>query len=387
MATKNHGRPAGKNRIAALVPTERTFVRTRDKCAILGFTQHNYEAPWGDAGWDFKGLNDLHSVVKTFWPADKGDPFASGQFAWYQLHWRQANGEYPGARDPEHTKWLQTQTDCPIWMWEHDPTVPASLTYPLQEVLERPMLSNGLPLSPEAYFNNSISWMIAHAIVQGYKTIGLFGIDMAMDGVHNESEYGHQRPSVEYFVGIARGLGIEVIMPQQSELLKCAYLYGYENKMHLRQKLLVRLEELEISEAQAVDQYEASKRAMFQLRGAMQVISGTGLAEVIQEVQKVIPPEIAQAAAQGLANDEALAVADNENAKRSLHEVRGAKHNTKWMLRNYFPGEGPRQDVYRGEGSVISPVSPMQSDGHGPVNRIALLAPLAPVGAAVVREE
>ncbi len=368
-----------------------TWTRTRDHCAILGFTQHNFAAPWGQPDWDFKGLNDLHSTVANFWPKDKGDPFASGQISWYQLHWPGPDGEYPGARDPQHTKWLIEQTICPIWMWEHDDRIPMSEAYPLDQVLTGAVLPTGQPLSPEAYYNNSISWMIAHAILQGYRTIGLYGVDMAMDGVHGESEYGWQRPSVEYFIGIARGLGIQVLMPQQSELLKCAYLYGYDNKMHVRQKLIVRMEELELSEAQAVDQYETTKRALYQIKGALQLLSGDGLHELVAKIKAVIPEDMRKAAVEGLQNDEQLATMDLEAAKRALHECRGAKQNSKWVLKNYFPGEGPLQDVYRTERSLMireeTAVAPPPSDGQRPVNRLAMMAPLLPLIEAPVQKE
>jgi hypothetical protein len=345
------------------------MTRKRDKVAVLGFTEHRAEAPWGHPDWDFKGLNDAHGMIATAWPKDKGDPFKSDQVVWYQLHRRQSDGEFPGSRDPEHRKWLSSQT-CPIWMWQHEDEIPASLPYPLHEVLTKAMLPTGEPLSPEAYYNNSISWMIAHAILEGYTTIGLYGVDMAQNGVHGESEYGYQRPSVEYFIGVARGLGIRVVMPQQSELCKCAYLYGYENKTHFRKKALIRLEALELQEAELVDTYEATKRAIYQIRGALQIVSGDGIAPPLQKLMEAVPVELRQQAVAGLTQEETQATMENEAAKRALHETRGAKNDVKWTLTNYFPGEGPIQDVYRGEQSLVVPALAVAalapSDGQPP---------------------
>jgi hypothetical protein len=45
----------------------------------------------------------------------------------------------------------------------------------------------------------------------------------------NDIEYQSQRPSCEYFIGLARGKGIEVYVPPESDLLKCMYLYGFED--------------------------------------------------------------------------------------------------------------------------------------------------------------
>jgi len=88
--------------------------------------------------------------------------------------------------------------------------------YPKEEIVRR--FGN--------YFTNTISWMIALAIHKGYKTIGIFGVDMAVS-----SEYHHQRPSCEYFIGLARGMGINVILPDEADLLKARFLYGFERKL------------------------------------------------------------------------------------------------------------------------------------------------------------
>lgn len=325
----------------------------RSKVAILGFTQHGFKAPWKEEDWDLKGLNDLHSTFEAYSPG----VFKTDRVEWYQLH-RDEHGEFHGARDPEHMKWMAGQT-CPIWMWHPHPDIPASRAYPIMDVLASP-ICHGRPLSPEGYYNNSISWMLAHAILQGYQTIGLYGIDMALDGVHGQSEYGYQRPSVEYFIGIARGLGIEVVMPQESELCKTGFLYGYDNITHVRRKLTSRLEGLCAQETDITNNYEAIKRALHECRGAK-----TERLSLIPEEQHQQDQRLAD-----LAGQEQQLVNEYEGAKRALHEVRGAKNNTEWMLTNYFPGDGALQDVARTERSVVLPP---QSDGR-PVNRIAALA-------------
>ena len=352
--------------------------KKRQKVAIIGYTQHNYEAPWQDDSWDFLGLNDLHRTFEQQVPGF----FKTDRVQWFQLHRRQPDGQYPGARDPEHTKWLTTAS-CPVWMWQHDPEIPTSVPYPLLEVLNLKHPTTGDKLFPEAYFNNSISWQIAWAIYHsvafrkdGYHTIGLYGVDMAMDGVHGESEYAFQRPSVEFMIGVARGLGIKVVMPQVSEVLKCAFLYGYDNETHLRKKLLQRVNDLQVSEAHDVDQYETFKRLLFQIKGAIMFLTGEGVAgDVLMQAANAIPDELRAKTIETLKADEANVTNNLEGAKRSLHETRGALHNCKWTLRNYLPGEGPLQDVPRADSSLTAAeVDPtlVPSDGTaaGGVNRI-----------------
>ena len=67
--------------------------------------------------------------------------------------------------------------------------VPTSMVYPLDAMLKK----------FGDYFTNSISWMLALAIHEGFEEIHVYGVDMAVD-----TEYHHQRPSCEYFLGLAK---------------------------------------------------------------------------------------------------------------------------------------------------------------------------------------
>lgn len=333
--------------------------RKHDSVAIIGFTQHQLKAPWANPDWDLWGLNDLHGLFQQHAPGI----FESDRVEWFQLH-RDEWGTFPGARDDTHTEWLKAQT-FPIWMWEHREDIPASVAYPLKDILAKPILPHGKPMSEEAYYNNTISWMIALAIFRGYKRIGIYGVDMALDGVHGESEYSWQRPSVEYFVGLARGMGIDVILPMESEICKSSYLYGYDNAAPTRRKFLDRLNQLAIQDQEVSNEYEALKRALHETRGAIAAVK-----MVAPEHEKL--PE--------LETKELLIVNEYEGAKRSIHEIRGARNNLLWVVRNYFPGEGALNDLPRSPRAVVAdeeivdlaayPVMPEQSDGQRPVNRI-----------------
>jgi hypothetical protein len=132
-------------------------------------------------------------------------------------------------RHDEHVKWLQEAT-IPIYMHKHYDDIPNSIEYPLEEITEK----------FGTYFTNTISFMIALALLQGYKVIHVYGVNMAVD-----SEYAYERPSCEYFVGLARGMGAEVFLHPDSDLCKTTFLYGYENNYVLRHKLQTRMNELE----------------------------------------------------------------------------------------------------------------------------------------------
>jgi hypothetical protein len=137
---------------------------------------------------------------------------------YYDLHPRScwSRGGKKGATYPA---WLAKQT-TPIYMQHRTPEVPASVEYP-----KRRMLMEFSYAHKRHYFSNHAAWMIAHAILEGVTTIGLFGINYAL-----ESEYIRQRGSVEYWLGQLDGRGVNVVLPEQCSLLRDpALLYGYDS--------------------------------------------------------------------------------------------------------------------------------------------------------------
>lgn len=72
------------------------------------------------------------------------------------------------------------------------------------------------------YLTSSPAYMMAMAILEGFEHIALFGCDMAVD----DHEYFYQRPCLEGWIGYAKGLGIEVFIPEVSPLFKSKYVEG-----------------------------------------------------------------------------------------------------------------------------------------------------------------
>ncbi len=73
------------------------------------------------------------------------------------------------------------------------------------------------------FWASSIGYMVAHAIYEGADAIGVWGADMLLD-----EEYGYQRDNLSWLLGIAEGRGIEVVVPDQSALLKVNFVYGLQ---------------------------------------------------------------------------------------------------------------------------------------------------------------
>lgn len=72
------------------------------------------------------------------------------------------------------------------------------------------------------YLTSSSAYMMALAILDGATHIGVYGVDMAVD----DHEYFWQRPCMDGWIHFAKGRGIEVIIPEVSNVGKCDYVEG-----------------------------------------------------------------------------------------------------------------------------------------------------------------
>jgi hypothetical protein len=196
------------------------------KVAIVGFADSYALAPFDDPSVEIWGINELHKYLPRW---DR----------WFELHAREAF-EIKGDRDQTaHVNWLRAQAPVgdpahkPIFMRELFADIPAGVVYPLAHMSDRFFARFG----QRPYFTSSIGFMLAMAIDEGrdeafrpnsdqaVSWIGLYGIDLAA-----ASEYGEQRPNAEYFIGLARGLGIEVAIAVGSALLRADHVYGFESR-------------------------------------------------------------------------------------------------------------------------------------------------------------
>lgn len=159
------------------------------KVAIIGLsTRTHHLAPWDDPTWEKWGL-----------PWD--------DFGWTRMS-RLFEMHDQRLLDSKHSKrcvhYAERLKDCPIlYMQEAREN---AIQYPFDEVGET---------VGQAYWNSSIAYALALAIHEGAQEISIFGVDM--DGT---DEYFYQRPNLEYLVGVARGKGIKVHIPDESPLCK-----------------------------------------------------------------------------------------------------------------------------------------------------------------------
>ncbi len=130
---------------------------------------------------------------------------------------------------------ILAKVEKPIYMHKHYDDVPSSVEYPLERVLtEIPAAIYGrTPLTPMGSHRSTIGYMLSLAIVElgpqhskpkdRRDSLGVWGVEMSAEG-----EYGYQKPNCEALLGYALGLGINVIVPESSSLMKGNSAYGYQ---------------------------------------------------------------------------------------------------------------------------------------------------------------
>lgn len=177
------------------------------RVALVGFAESWKDAPFNDTGVEVWGLNELWKYVPRW---DR----------WFELHDADTLGvtkrDLTEGEVKRHLEWLHAQpAGKPIYMQPQfcDGRFPGAVPLPLESLIAQ----------FGKYFTSTIGYMIAMAIRDGYTWIGLYGIDLASD-----VEYRHQRANAEYLVGMARGMGIEVVISPSSAICKGGHLYGYE---------------------------------------------------------------------------------------------------------------------------------------------------------------
>lgn len=168
------------------------------KVAVVGLspTSH-YGAPWKDPSWELWGLTWDHDRLRFHRTFEMHD----------LTNLRVIYGErLPG--------YLERLRECErLYMQDAYPEVANAQRYPIEEVTR----------TCGDYFCSSLAYAMALAIHEGAEEIGLWGIDMKAEG-----EYGHQKPNMEYLIGLARGKGIKVFIPDQSPLCKFVTELDYE---------------------------------------------------------------------------------------------------------------------------------------------------------------
>jgi hypothetical protein len=128
---------------------------------------------------------------------------------------------------------------------------------PFKNALSLPDLSSFRP-----FFTNSISYMVAVALLEKFTHLHLYGIDMASSG-----EYRDQKASLTYFLGLAEGRGVKIDIAKGSPILETDVQYGFgKSKFSMwdqRVKAMRSYIQSELASHQSlIDQYKGSLKAL-----------------------------------------------------------------------------------------------------------------------------
>ena len=190
--------------VPAARPMPRPPIGQTRKIAILGGAATIRFAPWADMSWELWSHASCRDRCKR------------APDLLFDLHppelWRS-----PVRKnwDPEYLKWLK-RNHLPIYMQDRYKEVPASIKYPFETMITE---------FPRGYMTNQSAYMIALALMQGVTHLAVYGCHY-----QHHSEYWVQRGSMEYWLGVAEGRGVHVLIPPQCDLLnRPSLLYGYES--------------------------------------------------------------------------------------------------------------------------------------------------------------
>ena len=227
------------------------------KICILGSAPSSVQmAPFGDPSFQI-------------WACSPGTyPVLPRCDAFFELHrWEPGVIGKPGTQkpwfSPEYVSWMGQQQR--VWMYQAVPEIPNSMALPIADLTSK---------YGTFFFTSSIAFMMACAIEDileerqagntEQSVIALYGVDMAAN-----EEYGYQRAGCQHFVELATNLGIQVIVPPESDLLRPMPLYGISESSHWMIKNTARRRELENRLDVATNTLENAKNEVAFLRGAL----------------------------------------------------------------------------------------------------------------------
>jgi len=184
------------------------------RCAILGTAPTWKNTPWDDPGLEIWCLNDMYVLRPP--RADR----------WYDLHpFDKFHYRRPGEqiqtedvpvgtfmRPAGHIEWLAQQS-IPVYLQTVQPAVPRGIVFPREAIVAK----------LGRWFDSTPAWMLAQALIEGYKEIHIYGIHLA-----TEWEYQKQKPNMTFLCGVAVGLGVHIVIPEGSPLLRASHQYAYE---------------------------------------------------------------------------------------------------------------------------------------------------------------
>lgn len=162
----------------------------RKKVAIVGGGPTRRYAPYKDKSWD----------IWAFSSRDAPYPRIN---RWFEIHSptdlrQQLATKKRGRRTFANYVNFMRRLKCPVYMQKRFKYIPTSVPFPKEKLVD----------VFGRCFTSTASFLVALAIAEGYKVIGLWGINP------KGKDYGRQRPALEYLLSIAHRRGIRLLFPK-----------------------------------------------------------------------------------------------------------------------------------------------------------------------------
>jgi hypothetical protein len=182
--------------------------------------------------------------------------------ACFQMHRPEVYTSPHNMSNHAHWDWLQQDhgPDKAIWMQEVDPAVPNAQRYPLETI---ELLVPGAVLTYGAgqrrrWFDMSAAYALALAIHLGYEYVEIYGLDLI-----SNTEYHYQLGNWRYWVGVAIGTGMTVVLCCEENDFGTGRLYGYDGEVQIeRAHFTARVDKLERAWTAADKQLHRIKERM-----------------------------------------------------------------------------------------------------------------------------
>lgn len=198
----------------------------KKKLCILGTAWSCKDAPYDDPDFDFWGV--AHCLML---------PQIKKMDAVFEVHlksiWEKEIN--PMTNKPIIMSANDRNDVKTVFLHNVDSEISKSVEFPRDELEKK--YKKYIPESDMFYATNSIVWMIILGIEYGYQEIHMYGVHLECD-----QEWAFERPCVEFWMGIAAGMGIKINVATAADVCRGSHIYGYAEIETQRKKILSRIE-------------------------------------------------------------------------------------------------------------------------------------------------
>lgn len=270
--------------------------------------------------------------------SNKLNTWAKRADAVFQMHipaiWKNPNNR----NDPKHYEWLQSQTDCTVYMQEQYTEVPKAVKYPLDEIL---IMIGGT--KEDHFLTSSVPQAMAlAAYLKQYDHVEIYGVAM-----ETNTEYQFQREGVAHWYGFLRGMGVDVYFADPTFH---APMYGYEGEVFIKyERFAERIAELKPKHDERESAYTAATQDLYKAIDAFLVDSG---AENEKKLAEAVTA--ARVACEQLGTLDG-AIQENERYQKKAESMMGASGEFVFSRQEFESGAKTYQDnASKATGELIS---------------------------------